>query len=436
MRVYKAVYNDRKTGKPRQTSNWYVEFSDAGGAIRRMPALTAKAQSEEFGRKVERLVACRVAGTPLEPDLIRWVESLPSNVHQRLLKLDLLDARFVGTVKPLADHLKDFKATLLAKDSTAGYVTLRVNRIRKALDGCRFRYWSDVSASRLQTYLADLRRGSKEQPGISAQTHNFYLQAVQAFLRWMHRDRRAGESPLEHLQGLNVRLDRRHDRRALTLEEMMWLLDSTEEGPERAGVSGAERALLYRVAAETGLRAGELASLTVSSFSLDSDPPTVTVLAGSSKHRVEDLLVLKKSTTLVLKQQFASKMPNAPALRVLPRNSRTPVLRADLAAARTAWLASAPDAETKAKMAQTDFLLYRDRAGRFADFHAFRHATGTFLAQGGVSPKVAQAIMRHSDINLTMSTYSHAYREDEVRAVEKLPDLGRRPEKKRQADVG
>jgi integrase len=78
-------------------------------------------------------------------------------------------------------------------------------------------------------------------------------------------------------------------------------------------------------------------------------------------------------------------------------------------------------------MAATDFLLYRDRVGRYADFHAFRHATGSFLAQGGVSPKVAQTIMRHSDINLTMSTYSHAYREDEARAVERLPDLGRRP---------
>ena len=52
------------------------------------------------------------------------------------------------------------------------------------------------------------------------------------------------------------------------------------------------------------------------------------------------------------------------------------------------------------------------------------------------NPKVIQTLMRHSDINLTMSAYSHAYREDEARAAEKLPDLGRRPPKKRQADAG
>jgi len=80
--------------------------------------------------------------------------------------------------------------------------------------------------------------------------------------------------------------------------------------------------------------------------------------------------------------------------------------------------------------------MYVDRRGRFADFHAFRHATGSYLAQGGVTPKVAQAMMRHNDINLTMTTYSHAFREDEAKAIEKLPDLGRRPAQKEQADAG
>lgn len=86
-------------------------------------------------------------------------------------------------------------------------------------------------------------------------------------------------------------------------------------------------------------------------------------------------------------------------------------------------------------MLRSDFLTYKDAAGRFADFHSFRHATGSFLAAAGVSPKVAQSIMRHGDINLTMSTYTHAYREHEAEAVEKLPDLAARPIEKRQADV-
>jgi hypothetical protein len=41
----------------------------------------------------------------------------------------------------------------------------------------------------------------------------------------------------------------------------------------------------------------------------------------------------------------------------------------------------------------------------------------------GVHPKVAQTIMRHSTIGLTMDIYTHTLREDERSAVEALPDL-------------
>jgi Phage integrase family len=66
---------------------------------------------------------------------------------------------------------------------------------------------------------------------------------------------------------------------------------------------------------------------------------------------------------------------------------------------------------------------YVDDAERYADFHALRHTTGSWLAANGVSPKVAQAIMRHSDINLTMGVYTHLLGGQEAEAVAKLPDL-------------
>ncbi len=37
------------------------------------------------------------------------------------------------------------------------------------------------------------------------------------------------------------------------------------------------------------------------------------------------------------------------------------------------------------------------------DFHCLRHTFGSMLASSGVHPKTAQELMRHSDINLTMS---------------------------------
>jgi integrase len=66
---------------------------------------------------------------------------------------------------------------------------------------------------------------------------------------------------------------------------------------------------------------------------------------------------------------------------------------------------------------------YQDAVGRFADFHSLRHTAGTLLASSRVHPKVAQSIMRHSDINLTMSLYTHTLRGQESEAVAMLPNL-------------
>lgn len=335
-------------------------------------------------------------------------------------------------MQPLAGHAADFKADLAAKNNTARYVDMVAGRVLAVVTGCGFRLWSDVTEARVQTYIAGLRgkrpgEGLRGLRGLSAQTSNFYLQAFKQFARWMVRNRRAVQSPVEYLRGINVRTDRGHDRRPLTVEEMRWLLHATRAGPERGRTSGPDRALLYRVAAETGLRGGELQSLTKSSFLLDGDRPRVTVSAASSKHRREDVVPLKPATAAVLREHLANKHPATPALRMPGRNLWGRVIRRDLAAAREQWLASAPTPAERAEWEQTDFLKYEDAAGRFADFHSLRHATGSFLAAANVSPKVAQSILRHSHIALTLNTYSHAYRDDQAEAVSRLPDLSAPP---------
>jgi len=73
--------------------------------------------------------------------------------------------------------------------------------------------------------------------------------------------------------------------------------------------------------------------------------------------------------------------------------------------------------------------------GFFFDFHAQRHQTGTLLAANGVHPKVAQSIMRHSDINLTMSRYTHVLTGQKAQAVESLPDLSK-PSKEKASETG
>ncbi len=79
---------------------------------------------------------------------------------------------------------------------------------------------------------------------------------------------------------------------------------------------------------------------------------------------------------------------------------------------------------------------YVDETGRYADFHSLRHTTGSFLAAAGVHPKVAQEILRHSRIELTMGIYTHTLHGQQSEAVAKLPDLSLPSTESQQAKTG
>ena len=65
----------------------------------------------------------------------------------------------------------------------------------------------------------------------------------------------------------------------------------------------------------------------------------------------------------------------------------------------------------------------RDLDGTVIHLHALRHTFGTHLSKAGVAPRVAQAAMRHSDIALTMNTYTDPRLLDMNQAVESLPSI-------------
>ncbi len=65
----------------------------------------------------------------------------------------------------------------------------------------------------------------------------------------------------------------------------------------------------------------------------------------------------------------------------------------------------------------------RDDRGRTVDVHAMRHTFGTHLSKGDVSPRTAQAAMRHSTLDLTMNTYTDPRLLDVAGALDVLPSL-------------
>lgn len=345
----------------------------------------------------------KATGGQTDPSLSRWLDTLPQRTRRKLVQIGLLSRERVAVAKSLTEHLDDFAAALRGKGNSKFHVQVVTTRARRIITACAFRYYSDISASKIMGYLDNLRQDTPTQRGISAQTFNFYLQAIKQFCRWMVNDRRAHESPVTHLGGLNVKLDRRRDRRALKVDELRRLVETTERGPERNGMSGSERALLYRLALETGLRAGELRSLTRSSFDLNPRAAMVTVEAAYSKHRRTDTLPLRPDLAQALGFHLADVTPAVTAFRMPKcRKVTAEMFRADLEAAG---------------------IVYRDDGGLVADFHSLRHTFISNLAAGGVHPKVAQSLARHSTITLTMDRYTHTCIGEQADALTVLPDL-------------
>ncbi len=377
---YNKIVEGRKVKK--QSKCWYVKYRDADGIERRVKGYFDKEATKQMAARLGKEAALANEG--------------------------VVDRYKDHRLRPLREHLEDFRQSLLAKGNTAKHAELTYSRARTVVDGCGFVTWGDISASKVQQFIAGLRN---DGAGISAQTSNFYLAATKQFCKWMVQDQRAAESPVQHLTGLNVRTDRRHDRRALGVDEVKRLLKAAATGRKRFCMTGPERAMLYRLAVETGLRANELRSLTVSSFELKGC--TVTVAAGYSKHRREDTLPLRKETATELQAFFAGRLPGARAFHMPSKSRIANMIGADLAA-------------TQETDVQGNVILkavpYVDDTGRFADFHSLRHTCGTWLGACGVPAATIKEIMRHGDLRTT-SRYAHSLRGQEVKAVESLPDL-------------
>lgn len=214
MSVTRVSYPDRK-GQMRKASKWYVQFRDHDGRWRRLPAFSNKAASMELSRRLGQLIDYyKASGGAIDPTLQSWIAELPRDTTNSLVRIGILNARRAAAGKNLREHLAEFRAALLARSVTHKHIDLLGTRISRLLDECGFKLWSDIRPSKIMAILNEMAAEKVDEEGtrtrgISAQTFNFYLQAIKQFCRWAVKDRRIIESPIAHLQGLNVRTDRR-----------------------------------------------------------------------------------------------------------------------------------------------------------------------------------------------------------------------------------
>ena len=329
---------DRKTGQriTAKSKKWWGRYRDASGVERRVPLASDKTAAQTMLNELINREERKAAG--------------------------LIDQFDEHAKRPLADHVKDYRRHLESKANATSHVKLTTSYIQKVIAGCGFKVIRDLSASRVATWLSNLRT-----EGRSVRTSNAYLTAIKGFSRWLVRDRRAAEDVLSHLATLNAKVDVRRERRTLEPTEIAKLIDAARNGERFRTLTGADRAVLYHVALTAGLRAGELASLTPKSFDLDGDPSTITVEAAYSKHRRRDVLPLRPDVADILRKYLAA-CGRAGNETLWPgswsRKGSAVMIRKDLTAAA---------------------IPYEDDAGRVFDFHALRHQFISTLARGGAA---------------------------------------------------
>ncbi len=295
--------------------------------------------------------------------------------------------------RALAEHVEDFRAMLRAKGNTKDHVQGAYGHVLRVAKLCNAKHISDLAPLTVQQAIAAIR-----ESGRSLRTCNAVLGSVKTFASWLEREGGARENVLRHLASFNAETDRRRMRRDLTPEELSRLIDAADHGSVFRGMNGPERAMAYRLAAWTGLRADELRSLTPASFDLDAQPPTVTVAAAYSTRRRHDVQPIRPDQAEHLRPWLAGKTAGEP---VLPLPDRTAdMMKRDLEAA------SIP---------------YMDDAGRAADFHALRHTYISIIANSGAPIKAVQELARHSTATLTFDRYTHARLHDLSAALEALP---------------
>jgi len=328
----------------------------------------------------------------------------------------------------IQNHFKRYNTKLESEDTTEdhrGNVSRCLNRIAAY---CNFTTLADLKQDEFERYLAHRKR-----EGDSARTRNLDRASLVAFCNWCVETHRLMSNPFGKVAKANEDADRRHERRAMTAEEIHKLLDAARRRPlldamtirtgKRKGQLGAkirdevradrirlgnERTLIYSALVYTGLRKGELESLTLAHVVLDSEPAYLILKAKDEKAKRGANLPLHPALVEAIRTNLAEREE----------------LNGDPLPLDTS-LFNVPSALSKIFNRDIELagIEKRDALDRVVDVHSLRHSHASLLAKAGVAPAVAQKSMRHSDVKLTMGVYTHTELNEVAEAVSRLPEL-------------
>jgi len=417
-------------------------ISGANGQARIRTESSTYVASFVYGQGVKRVVStgCRDEGAARS--VLHGHELRAVRVMAGLLSPEE-DAISDHQAAPIAEHFEAYMNHLQAKGTChkhRGNVRRQIHRV--AMD-CRWKSLRDLGRQSFEAWLSQ-----RMTDGMSARTRNAHRAALVAFSNWCIGNDRLLSNPFTRVSKSNEKADPRRKRRALTNAELGKLLivsrwrSLAEEGRMSIPSGSGKRSNWSK--AELTFD-GLAAAVAVARERLASNPEYIESL---DRLGLERALILKTlvSTGLRLGElrsitraqvDLAASCLHLNARDEKNRQGATIHIRPDLVANLREWLAVDETAEPSCKLfyvptgmirifnrdLETAGIAKRDDRGQTSDVHGLRTTFASMLSQGGVHPRTAQEAMRHSDISLTMGTYTDTRVLDVAGAMNSLPEL-------------
>jgi integrase len=337
------------------------------------------------------------------------LEALEEAVRRGEKKASEVDAE-INSSGLISDGRNAFVKMLIDSDVTAEYAEVSGRYIDRFIKHAKILRLNEITGENVQAWCNDIRNIDKRSP----RTANTALGVMRRFCLWCERTRRIVGTPLKFTKPYSESIDIRHPRRAMSLADIAKLLEVTKTQPSLIAqslpgrntkpthwIDGPTRAMLYRMAFETGFRANELRALTPNSFKLDDSPPIAVLPPEKTKNKKGARQPLRDEFVPVIREFIEGKPKDEP-LFVFPKEQAN-MLKKDLKAAG---------------------IPYRTENG-CADFHSLRAAYATMLIESGVDPKTASELLRHSNPMLTLKLYTKTTNEKKAAALNAIPSINK-----------
>jgi len=451
----------RKDGRPharipeKGRAALYPLSADGAAYLKPAAKWAADVRFADGTRKRVRFSPNRDAAALMLSDLLKRIENEKAGV---------IDRTAPHRKRPLTAHVSDWLNSLRANGRDETYLGLKAGRVRAVVEGRGWVFPGDMSADRLETYLAGLRSARPDLPpipagietftgaevgrllggvtrqtvsilvrrhgltgtgngkarlfpratveelrrlrdrGASVQTSNHYLQAAHQFARWLADNGRTDGNPFRRLKAMNARLDQRRRRGEFSPAEVAAILAAAGSSSATVGgLAGTDRVMLYRSALGTGFRAAELAAVTPDMFDLDATPPALILPPEFSKNRKVAVQPLAATLAADLRRYLAGRPGKEPVWPGTWPVKAADMLRVDLTAAGVSCDVDGPEGvETR-------------------DFHALRNCYISDVLRSGADLKQAMTLARHSDPRLTTARYGRTRLHDLGAVVDRLP---------------